>query len=816
MKKRMTLFLLLVAAAFASCIEPDRFDTGGNLGEVTRITAATPVLSPADQTGGELRNPWNADDRMDLYYSALGEWSTFAVDAQSIGTETFEGVFTGRQAWKNNVRNHVFYGLVPGQSIAEREGADPSAVAMTLPATQSHGAGYSAYMVSSAAASVKPGEEVKLEFEPALSLLELDLSCEKNMTLKTLTLTVSGTSAGKGITGDYKIDVTDNSVNTRESAGEAVTLDFGETGLPMVTGQNYKAYAVVLPVRLEGKKFTFSGTTPSSALELAVCDAADFEQGTVYKISQQLVPGPKSREYTFTATSGVLGLQANTGRLNFQGAFRNTESAQKGITVSASSVTEEYEGSAPATRDVYWEATCPDWIRLSQSEGTGKADIAVTVLPNLKPLTGTAQSAVTDLSASGTANTYMVHAPGTYSLRADVMGNGDTGIPAGSDFTDYNGSTISSASITGGVSAGVLWQECVDQIASVELKGSAIEFTTAETVFPGNAVIALYDGSGKIVWSWQIWFTEPLGDDIEVTNANTNATAVANGTNRFLMMDRNLGAMASSPSSPQSTVSPRNGTITITQYADDTKAVPTGKSFSVEVYQAGVTTTGAYGQYMTHGMKYQWGRKDPFVTPFTSSMAPKFIRFDGENNEIAALEAVAGGTGITIADGISHPGIFYKNGNDWLATKNDKLWGNPEGYAKESDGSTKRGVKSIYDPCPPGYTVPARDVWTGFNPSGKSVTTAQIVGNFGSGAAAGFYFKANSADKTGIFFPAIGNIGSSATSGYLGARARYWNNCPSGAGSANGAVLYFLNNEVDPNQYQPRATGNGIRCVKIQ
>ena len=812
----MTLFLSLVAMTVGSCIEPDRFDTGGNLGDVNRITATTPIMVSATQSGEELRYPWSTDTRMDVYYSAMGEWSTFSVDNQSIGTETFEGAFSGRQAWKNNVRTHVFYGLIPCQSIAEKEGTDPSAVPMTLPATQLHESGYSTYMASSAAVSVKPGEEVNLAFEPALSLLELDLSCEKNMTLKTLTLTVSGISAGKGITGDYKIDVTDNSVNTRESDGDAVTLDFGETGLPMVTGQNYKAYAVILPSRLEGKKFTLSGSTPSSALELAVCDAADFEQGSIYKISQQLIPGPKSREYNLTATSGIMGLQTTSGRLNFQGAFRNTESSQKGISITASSVTEEYEGSGPETRDVFWEATCPEWIKLSQTEGTGKADIAVTVLPNLKPLTGTASPTVTDLSASGTANTYLIHAPGTYSLRADVMGNGDDGIPAESNFTDYNGSAISSASITGGVSAGVVWQECVDQITSVELKGSTIEFTTAETLYPGNAVIALYDGSGRIIWSWQIWCTEPLGEDIEVTNANTNTTAIANGTNKFLLMDRNLGAMTSSPSSSQSTISPRNGTITITQYADDTKAVPTGKSFSVEVYQAGVTTAGSYSQYMTHGMKYQWGRKDPFVIPYTSSSYPKFIRFDGENNEINVINLAAGGTGVTIATGISNPGIFYNASSDWIATKNDKLWGNPQGYNKGSDGSTIHGTKTIYDPCPVGYMVPDRDVWTGFNPSGKGVTNAEIIGTFGSGAAAGYYFKANSSDQTGIFFPATGYIGSTGTSGYMGAYARYWNNCPSGAGSANAAVLYFMNTDIQPTQFISRAQGNAIRCVRIR
>ena len=65
----------------------------------------------------------------------------------------------------------------------------------------------------------------------------------------------------------------------------------------------------------------------------------------------------------------------------------------------------------------------------------------------------------------------MVHAPGTYRFDARVMGNGDAGVLEGAGFTDYNGSEIASAALSGGVSARVLWQECVNQITDVKYDG---------------------------------------------------------------------------------------------------------------------------------------------------------------------------------------------------------------------------------------------------------------------------------------------------------------------------------------------------------
>ena len=96
------------------------------------------------------------------------------------------------------------------------------------------------------------------------------------------------------------------------------------------------------------------------------------------------------------------------------------------------------------------------------------------------------------------------------------------------------------------------------------------------------------------------------------------------------------------------------------------------------------------------GLTYQWGRKDPFPGAGT-------IGGDDDNATVAGLALSATeGNGetdeckITLEQSIQNPTLLGRaNGADWLTTFDNTLWQN--------------GVKTIYDPCPPGYRVPARD-----------------------------------------------------------------------------------------------------------
>ena len=113
--------------------------------------------------------------------------------------------------------------------------------------------------------------------------------------------------------------------------------------------------------------------------------------------------------------------------------------------------------------EAVWEATARAWSVQCLRSGKGAADIDVMVLPNLNSLKNSRVETTTDLSADGTANTYLVHAPGTYRFDARVMGNGDAGVLGGAGFTDYNGLEITSAALSGGVS-------CSGKSASTRLR----------------------------------------------------------------------------------------------------------------------------------------------------------------------------------------------------------------------------------------------------------------------------------------------------------------------------------------------------------
>ena len=104
-------------------------------------------------------------------------------------------------------------------------------------------------------------------------------------------------------------------------------------------------------------------------------------------------------------------------------------------------------------------------------------------------------------------------------------------------------------------------------------------------------------------------------------------------------------------------------------------------------------TTGAEAPVESFGLTYQWGRKDPFPGPKAANSS--------SNATVAgvALSATDGSgeadeSKISLEQSIQNPTLLghAKNG-DWLLPADNTLW--------------QDGVKTMYDPCPPGYRVPA-------------------------------------------------------------------------------------------------------------
>ena len=176
-----------------------------------------------------------------------------------------------------------------------------------------------------------------------------------------------------------------------------------------------------------------------------------------------------------------------------------------------------------------------------------------------------------DLSADETANCYIAAETGKqYRFRADVKGNSSETI------------TVTNKPETVPAYAEVLWETRTRPSAtdgSTLAAGSIItevsyvkydntDYITFTAVDYGNALIAIMNSSGTVLWSWHIWVWPGYAPEKYSQTYFRNA-----GT----LMDRNLGA---------------------------------AKSFPDDYYDWG-----------TFGLMYQWGRKDPFFGRETSILA---------------------------------------------------------------------------------------------------------------------------------------------------------------------------------------------------
>lgn len=131
------------------------------------------------------------------------------------------------------------------------------------------------------------------------------------------------------------------------------------------------------------------------------------------------------------------------------------------------------------------------------------------------------------LSDKGTANSYIVSAPGVYDFNASVIGNGAKGII---DTTDFHTTDVA----INPASAELLWQDIAQPISNVTYNPQTKRISFLYTGTEGNAVIAAKDDSGNIIWSWHIWCTDAPVEQIYNNEAGT-------------MMDRNLGATSATP-----------------------------------------------------------------------------------------------------------------------------------------------------------------------------------------------------------------------------------------------------------------------------
>ena len=216
-------------------------------------------------------------------------------------------------------------------------------------------------------------------------------------------------------------------------------------------------------------------------------------------------------------------------------------------------------------------------------------------------------------------------------------------------------------------------------------------------------------------------------------------------------------------------------------------------------------TSATPGDVGALGLLYQWGRKDPFMgtssnskdtfTPAATSPAewPAPVKSD-ENNG-------------TIEYAVANPTLFITQNDkneDWHFTGDKTM----------DDTRWKPSVKTIYDPCPPGYMVPVGDdkdgIWA------KAFKSTGFIGKYDY-SRNGYNFGASGDDRklTGesiCWYPAAGQYDPDGKP--VSGDGVYWSCSSESSRGFCMAAVKSLSYTVVPAISAPAAYAASVRCMK--
>ncbi|WP_196036592.1 fimbrillin family protein [Bacteroides fragilis] len=398
-------------------------------------------------------------------------------------------------------------------------------------------------------------------------------------------------------------------------------------------------------------------------------------------------------------------------------------------------------------------------------------------------------------AVENTANCYLVNAPGIYSLPL-VYGNGiksgNFNTPAYNKphFKNHLDKQISNPYIYNNsqcnpTDAILLWQDEENLVTEVRLSSDKkrLEFKVdGSTIRQGNAVVAVR-GNGKIMWSWHVWVTDyKLGEDIRTMYSKNNKG--------YAMMPVNIGWC----DGETTTYAGRKVLVRFTQAVTGmTKIVPLVQEEHI-VKQSG------------NNPYFQFGRKDPMpgrVVTGPSSVTSKPCHGD------YTFKVQKGK--VPISTGIMNPHVFYTdphsnpNANqNWTSETRVDLWGCRTSSNTGIDASVS---KTIYDPSPSGFCLPASGAFSATTINGNDQSTDRNINGdrfitlFANNQGGYFYCKPMKAsgnwDITGgtLFFP--NSLGRHNKSGkIIPTTSYYWTATAQNQNAA--PVLCLRNNVVSP------------------
>lgn len=308
-------------------------------------------------------------------------------------------------------------------------------------------------------------------------------------------------------------------------------------------------------------------------------------------------------------------------------------------------------------------------------------------------------------------------------------------------------------------------------IRNVNYSQDYISFSTPDILKDGNALIVAYNGD-NILWSWHIWCVN--GYDPLETAQQYEHFSKSPFLSSKVMMDRNLGALSESDSSP-----------------------------------------------LSNGLMYQWGRKDPFMGAASRTVGSTARMYSTNPSDYIDNSDLSLGYSYSV----QHPNTFitsalsvYEGGSgNWNDKTDNKLW--------TESGS----AKSKNDPCPAGWRVPDGRNYLTFsentNPwkiSDNKYETEKFTINSEPGYL-GVYFnvtvpQGQPAKRT--LYPCNGYLTADDFELLMNGEASYyWSASPCGSANTVFAFRIFIDktyNNISASSSESgkiRAEGHSVRCI---
>lgn len=343
-----------------------------------------------------------------------------------------------------------------------------------------------------------------------------------------------------------------------------------------------------------------------------------------------------------------------------------------------------------------------------------------------------------------TANSYLISAPGYYRIPL-VYGNAIKGgsqntisyqstRPASKfllkTFKDHKNTDITSPYINvqnannKAIQAAVVWADAANLVSNLSVHNVSggqddyLQFeVTRANLQNGNAVIAVKNASGTVMWSWHLWFAPAtVLQTIACTNRQNQIYSFTTEPLGWKYTDWTTSIYTKA----------RSVKVKVRQTLENNGM----KQEAVITIQQNPGTVG-----LGVATFYQFGRKDAF--PGNSVVQGSFIENAGDN--------------MTIQNGIQNPEKFYEWASSWYTNyEYHNLWAADNIEVNFKDIPV---IKTIYDPCPVGFKMPASNAFTGFTTNGLNFGPMNLGGSWNFGHT--FRNRITSPNAT-IYFPASG------------------------------------------------------------